>query len=1153
MTKNRDVFFVDPTTYAIPNNGVAKVIDPRTDEEWAVLRYELSNFVCEGEYYRGLELILSTYLTHLSREEQPAVWISGFYGSGKSHFARVLEYLWRDTVFPEGAKARNLVNLPQDILDLLVELTTVGKREGGLWSAAGTLGAGAGNSARLALLSILFRSAGLPEQYAPARFVVWLKQNGFYEDVRVEIERSGKNFLRELNSMYVSPVVTEGLLKTYPGFASSPAEARQSLRAQYPPDREDISDDEMLLTMEEVLELQSSTPGKLPCTLLVFDELQQFIGQDSNRTFQVQNIVEACSSRFGNRLLFVATGQAAIQATSQLQKLQGRFTVQMMLTDNDVERVVREVVLRKKPAQLAPLQAVLRTASGEIDRHLVGTKIAPSSVDSAKLVPDYPLLPVRSRFWERFLRVVDSSGTVGQLRTQLRIVHEAIKEIADENIGTVVAGDVIYKQLKTNMLQSGMLLREMDTMIAQQDDGTLDGKLRARLCATVFLIGKLPTEGITATGVRADASTLADLLVEGLIAGSASLRQRIPALLQDLLASGTLIQVGDEYRMQTRESQEWEADYRRRYARIQADDSRIASDRTTTFRAAMAAALKGISPIQGASKTARKLDIHFGPDAPPQNTGHVPLWIRDEWSVPEKTIREDAQAAGIDSPVVFAFLPYQSADAFKEALVSYAAAKDCLASRIASTSDEGQEARLAMESRRQIEQDKRDVLIKNIVENARVYQGGGNEVVAGTFQASVRTAIEAALERLFPQFKMVDHPSWGTVVKRAIEGASDALSVVGYAGDIDKHPACQEIRTFIGGLGKKGSDIRKHFMGVGYGWPQDAVDGALLCLVAGGFVRAVKNSQPLSVKQITVQQIGSIDFYSEGITVSAIQRVGIRKLASDIGLSVKQGEEAEAVLRMLAHLMTLAATAGGDAPLPERPPTAPLEQLQAMSGNEQLVAVYERRDELFTNFKTWTQTREKIEERRPEWDTLRHLLAHARGLSIATEVAPQVKAIEDARALLHDPDPVAPLISKLATNLRAILTANHQHWIGARDQAMRTLENSEEWQRLDEANRQRMLSQYGLRDIPTLDIGTEEELLSALDVNPLVSWEDKIVAPSARVMKVREETVKLLSPQAVQVTPRAATLNSVEDVDAYLTAFRAAIMEHLEAGHPVII
>jgi hypothetical protein len=140
MIQNRDVFLVDPTTYTIPNNGVAKVIDPRTPEEWAVLRYELEHFVCEGEYRRGLAHILSTYIDNLAKAEQPAVWVSGFYGSGKSHFVRVLEYLWRDTQFPDGASARGLTKLPNDIADLLRELSTAGRREGGLWSAAGTSG-----------------------------------------------------------------------------------------------------------------------------------------------------------------------------------------------------------------------------------------------------------------------------------------------------------------------------------------------------------------------------------------------------------------------------------------------------------------------------------------------------------------------------------------------------------------------------------------------------------------------------------------------------------------------------------------------------------------------------------------------------------------------------------------------------------------------------------------------------------------------------------------------------------------------------------------------------------------------------------------------------------------------------------------------------
>ena len=138
---NRELFYRDPTDTKIPNDGVAKVVRPETDQQWDVLRWELRSFVCDGEYARGLERILDSFLTNLSQAQQPAVWVSGFYGSGKSHLVRVLEYLWRDI----GAAGRrdapaSLVTLPDDVRDHLTELSTAGKRLGGLWSAAGTLG-----------------------------------------------------------------------------------------------------------------------------------------------------------------------------------------------------------------------------------------------------------------------------------------------------------------------------------------------------------------------------------------------------------------------------------------------------------------------------------------------------------------------------------------------------------------------------------------------------------------------------------------------------------------------------------------------------------------------------------------------------------------------------------------------------------------------------------------------------------------------------------------------------------------------------------------------------------------------------------------------------------------------------------------------------
>ena len=700
--KIREVLSRDPIVQKIPNDGVTKVVQPQSPEEWEVLKYELESFVCDGEYRQGLDRILSAFLTNISQPQQQAVWVSGFYGSGKSHLVRVLEYLWRDVEFPDGARARSLVALPPDIEASLVELSRLGRQEGGLWSAAGTLGAGAG-TVRLALMAVLFKSADLPEQYPAARLVLWLKQNGWYDSVNASIESRGKTLTTELRNMYVSPVLAESLLEVIPGLASGPSEVRTLLRAQYP-NLPDISDSEMHSTVADVLSLQSTGSGKRPLTLLVFDELQQFIGNDPQRTLHVQNVVESCATQFGSHLLFVGTGQSALQANTELSKLQGRFSIRVTLSDVDVEKVVREVVLRKTPDKMAIVKSVLDSSSGEIDRHLAGTRIGPQPVDVQERVADYPILPVRRRLWERMLRSVDSAGTAGQLRTQLRIVHETAREVAEKPLGTVASAEAIYWQIETEMLQNAILPRDVATVIREQDDGTEDGRLRSRLCALIFMIGKLERdEGPLATGVRATPEALADLVVDDLTVGSAPLRQRVPLVLQTLVDRGTLILVNGEYRLLTPESMEWETDYRNRLSRILGDDVRMASERGTAMREALATSLKGLTFLQGTTKTPRKYEIHLGSETPPNDGSSVSVWVQDEWSASEGAVREGARQVGVDDPTVFVFLPRLEADELRQTIGRLRAAEETVNTRALPQTGAGVEARGAMHSRIDVE------------------------------------------------------------------------------------------------------------------------------------------------------------------------------------------------------------------------------------------------------------------------------------------------------------------------------------------------------------------------------------------------------------------------------------------------------------------
>jgi len=1147
MTTNRELFSKDPLQSELLNNGVAQVRDVESEREERTLRYELETFVCEGQYQKGLARILKTYLANLDNPEQPAAWVSGFFGSGKSHLVKMLRYLWTDYKFRDGATARGIAKLPAEIDDLLKELSTAGRRLGGLRAAGGTVSAGAGDSVRLALLGIVFGSVGLPEKYPLARFVMWLKRQSLYDRVKAYVEARGKDFDKESLDLYVSPVIASALLDADPGFAPSPAEAKALIKNQYPTVA-DVSIAEMVDAISDAL----SVDGRFPCSLIVLDEVQQYIGDNAGRSLGVQEVTEACMKKFEGRLLFVGTGQSALSSTPQLQKLQGRFRVPIQLSDADVETVIRKVILAKRQDKVPAIADELARCSGEVSRQLTGTKIEPRVEDDEYAVADYPLLPVRNRFWERVLRAVDSAGTSGQLRNQLKIVHEAVRQSATKPLGTVVPGDFIFDQLSTELVMTGVLLGEINELIHKQRTGTPDGALRARLCALTFLIGKLPRDPGADIGLRATPDALADLLVEDLKAGSGELRMKVPELLKGLAESGALIQIEDEYRLQTRESVAWDADYRERFNKILGDDHRHASERADVLRAACGEQLKNLKLQHGRSKVQRKLELHFSAEPPDTKGQTIPVWVRDGWADDEKTVLTDARRAGTDSPLIFVFIPRRSNDELRKAIAGLRAAEETLQVKGVPATSAGIEAQQSIRGRREEARRALDLILEEVFRGARVFLGGGGEQTGLLLNTTVLDAAQAALVRLYPQFDAGDDARWEKVVQRARQGDGSALDALGYTGDPESHPVCSAILKMLG-AGKKGSEIRRHFAASPYGWPQDTVDGALLTLFVVGKVKALTaDGRTIEARQLDQTKIGVTEFRPEQTTVTAAQRIALRKLLQAAGVGFKPNEEAAAAEALVAAMLDLARAASGDAPLPAKPDMNHLLELNRLSGNDLLFAVYSDRERLSKELREWVALRDKINGRQPRWEGLNRLLSHARGMPVAEEIAPQVRAVEEQRSLAKDPDPVPDLCERLTKSLRSALVEASESFRREYDAQMESLSASQAWQRLTPGRQSQVLSESGITSPPEVKVGSEAEILQSLDSMSLDDWRTRRDALRQRFENAMLAAARLLAPKASRVSLRSATLETEDEVDAWLEEARAEIMRNLEHG-PVIV
>lgn len=208
------------------------------------------------------------------------------------------------------------------------------------------------------------------------------------------------------------------------------------------------------------------------------------------------------------------------------------------------------------------------------------------------------------------------------------------------------------------------------------------------------------------------------------------------------------------------------------------------------------------------------------------------------------------------------------------------------------SSDTGRAALANMNNRQASELDASHRILVDAIANARVIQGGGTDVDGNGLGQMLQNAFNASLARMYPDFGLADNPKWDSVFTRAKAGDGDALTAIGYRGEVLDHPVVKRVQSVIGGEpGKSWAEVRTHFAKSTFGWPQEAVDGSVALLVLGGTVRASRDGKLLNAADLGAQQSAQIRLVGESAPITKGELLAVRGLMQNLGFTVKNDDD----------------------------------------------------------------------------------------------------------------------------------------------------------------------------------------------------------------------------------------------------------------------
>lgn len=804
-------------------NGVVKVAQ---DDEKS-LHQELSEYIITKELRRHFRTFFDNYTKAIDQPtDKMGVWISGFFGSGKSHFLKMLSYLLSNKevqgvpaidYFKDKfddpmmyAQAVKCVSIPTESILFNIDI------EGPI------------NKDKTAVLrtfaKMFYNHCGFyGDDLKIAKLERFIDRQGKTEEFRQKFEEvNGGPWVETRDSFAFFEDDVVEVLQSVLGMSE------QAARNWF--NGEETNELSIAQLVSDIKEYVDSKGDKFRLLFMV-DEVGQYIGDDGDLMINLQSLVEELGAKCMGKVWVMVTSQEAIDSVVKIagddfSKIQGRFNTRLSLSSSSVDEVIKKRVLAKteEADQLLHMvydkeQAVLKNLFVFNDSVLDIKGFA----DGGEFAATFPFVPYQFIIIQKVLAEIRKHGNSGKHlsggeRSMLSGFQEAAQKVQEKDENALLPFYLFYDTVHTFLESAIRRVIDRCQNAADNHDGIEPQDVA--VLKLLYLVRYIDD-------IKANIDNIATLMVDDIRTDKIALRASVTVSLERLQSQNYVSRNGDTYAFLTDEEQDVAVDIKNTVV----DSNQITQSIAQTV----------FGDIYPAKKFKHgRYDFSYDQYIDETLNGSASGGIRlrvitvasDHYKDSDQQLIMESQVNNEAIVVLSGDTPYY--DELEQAMKIRKYVKQKNVSQLPETIQDI--IRKRQQQARHLEDRAKGYLEKAIVDAKVVVHGEIMAIKAGSAKDKLDAALGGLVESVYSKLNMVNHfVESDADILAILNGSTDAdLSLVGSGAN--NEDALNEISQWLElksvGPTISMGDVQRRYQAIPYGWKEIDIAALIARLIA---------------------------------------------------------------------------------------------------------------------------------------------------------------------------------------------------------------------------------------------------------------------------------------------------------------------------------